>query len=194
MKEIAKGAEAIIYLNKDKILKVRVPKSYRHIVIDKMLRKRRTRSEVKILQKLPVPCPKLISFDENESKIEMEYINGKKLRDVFDIKWAGIIGEYTAKIHNENIIHGDLTTSNIIVKDKKLYFIDFGLSYFSAKDEDKAVDLHLLKRALESKHYLVFEDAFKKVIKSYKKHSNKADEILKRLKIVETRGRNKKKR
>ncbi len=64
------------------------------------------------------------------------------------------IGNLIGKMHNQNIIHGDLTTSNMIVNsnEKKIYFIDFGLSFFSEKIEDKAVDLHLLKRALESKH------------------------------------------
>ena len=45
-----------------------------------------------------------------------------------------------------------------ILKNGKVYFIDFGLGFFSNKTEDKAVDLHLLKQALESKHYQIFEN------------------------------------
>ena len=45
------------------------------------------------------------------------------------------------------------TPTNDMIYDKKIYLIDFGLSLYSNKPEDKAVDLHLLKQALESKHY-----------------------------------------
>lgn len=191
MKEIAKGAEATIYLEKNKIIKIRTPKGYRIKEIDDALRKSRVRHEVKILQKIPVPHPKLISFDEKDMKIEMEYIDGIKFRDAFSVNLCQKIGEYVAKMHNHNIIHGDLTTSNMILKKKEIYFIDFGLSYFSTKVEDKAVDLHLLKEALESKHYKEAEKAFKEIIKGYKKTSKNADEILLRFSLVEERGKNK---
>ena len=72
----------------------------------------------------------------------------------------------------------------------KIYFIDFGLSFISPKIEDKAVDLHLLKQAIESKHYKIQEEAFKYVLDGYKKYS-KADEVIKRLQVVESRGKNK---
>ena len=193
MKEIARGAEAVIYLDKDKIVKHRIPKNYRIKEIDEPLRKKRTRSEVKILEKLPIPHPKLLSFDEKKSVIEMEYIDGNKLRDVFGLKHAEKIGEYTAKMHNSGIIHGDLTTSNMIEQKGEIYFIDFGLSFFSDKFEDKAVDLHLLKEALESKHYKVADKAFKAILSTYKKHANDSKEIIERLEKVEERGRNKNK-
>ena len=77
---------------------------------------------------------------------------------------------------------------------KEIYFIDFGLSYFSHKIEDKAVDLHLLKQALESKHYKVWEKCFKAALKAYKKESEDTKEVLKRLETVEKRGRYKSKR
>jgi len=103
------------------------------------------------------------------------------------------IGEKIAVLHNNNIIHGDLTTSNMIFN-KEVFFIDFGLSFFSHKIEDKAVDLHLLKQALESKHYKIWEKAFKIVLESYKKKAENSDEILKRLEKVEKRGRYKQKK
>ena len=193
MKEIARGAEAVIYLEKGRIIKHRAPKGYRIKEIDETLRKTRTRRETKILEKIPVPHPKLIKADDKDMKVEMEYINGNKLRDVFKVLHCQKIGEYVGMIHNENIIHGDLTTSNMILKGTEIYFIDFGLSYFSTKREDKAVDLHLLKEALESKHYKEFEEAFKEVIKGYKKTCKNADEVINRLEQVEQRGRNKNK-
>ena len=191
MKEISRGAEAVIYQDKDRIVKHRIPKGYRIKEIDETLRKKRTRAEVKILERLSIPHPKLISFDEKDAKIVMEYIDGDKLRDVLKVSHSKKIGEYVAKMHNQGIIHGDLTTSNMIEKDKEIYFIDFGLSFFSEKFEDKAVDIHLLKEALDSKHYKVANKAFKEILSSYKKHANDSKEIIERLHVVEERGRNK---
>ena len=99
-------------------------------------------------------------------------------------------------MHNNGIIHGDLTTSNIIlgknsegVFSRKVFFIDFGLSFFSEKAEDKAVDLHLLKEGLESRHYKVWEECFKCAIDAYRKEAKNSSETLKRLEAVEKRGR-----
>jgi TP53 regulating kinase-like protein len=76
-------------------------------------------------------------------------------------------------------------------KDKRLYFIDFGLSFNSHKIEDKAVDIHLFKQALESKHYKIADSAYREFIKAYNPKDKK--EILGRLAIVEQRGRYKEK-
>ena len=194
MKLIGKGAEAEIYLDEDKVIKKRISKSYRIKEIDIPLRKTRTRRESKILKKLPkeIPAPELIEMNDEDMKIEMSYIKGEKVRDVLDdnLKMCKEIGEKVALMHNVGIIHGDLTTSNMIYN-KQAYLIDFGLSYFSEKIEDKAVDLHLLRQALESKHYKVYEKAFKFVLKGYKSKSNNYEFIIKRLEKVEARGRNK---
>jgi len=189
---IAQGAEAKLYKEDGNLIKDRVKKSYRISEIDKRLRKRRTRKEAKILDKINSLefTPNLIENDEQ--KIVMEFIDGKTLRDCLDKKnyekLMNELGEKIALLHNHNIIHGDLTTSNFILKDK-IFFIDFGLSFESHKIEDKAVDLHLLKQALESKHYEFWEKAFETVLKSYSKEANDGKDILDRLKQVETRGR-----
>ena len=90
-------------------------------------------------------------------------------------------------MHNASIIHGDLTTSNIIVHDK-VYFIDFGLGFVSTKIEDKAVDLHIIKKALESKHYLHAEECFHYLLEGYTKENKDVEMILRRLEKVEKRG------
>ncbi len=189
---IAKGAEAEIHLEEDKIIKKRIRKNYRLKALDDSLRKSRTRREAKILEKLPkeINAPKIIKSGETE--IEMEHIKGEKVRDVLDSKLilAKQIGESIAILHNNGIIHGDLTTSNMIYN-KKIYLVDFGLSYFSDKTEDKAVDLHLLRQALESKHYKVFKKAFKLVLEGYKSKSKDYKLVMERLEKVESRGRNK---
>ncbi len=195
------GAEASIFLVKDIVIKERIPKSYRIPEIDNKLRGYRTRREAKIidkLQRIGFPVPKLIEQDEKQT-ISMEFIKGPKLRDIFEksdyIILSREIGEKIAILHNNTIIHGDLTTSNMILNDidKQIYFIDFGLSFFSHKIEDKAVDLHLLKEGLESKHYKIWQECFKVVLDIYKKHAKDADLILKRLEQVELRGRYKRK-
>ena len=139
------------------VIKDRISKGYRISEIDEKLRKSRTKSEAKIIEKANnfIPVPRILKTDKFQ--IEMEFIDGKKLSENLDnfpekrqFEVCEQIGENTAKLHDNNIIHGDLTTSNMILvnecKENKVYFIDFGLSFISHRAEDKAVDLHLLKR------------------------------------------------
>lgn len=191
---IAQGAEAKLFLEEDRILKNRFRKTYRLPELDDKLRSFRTRREAKILEKLKAinfPSPKLLKSDEKENLI-IEKIEGKLIKDVLDKsnynKLCSEIGKKVAILHNNSIIHGDLTTSNMIFN-KEIYFIDFGLSFFSDKAEDKAVDLHLLKEALESKHYKIWEECFKCALDAYKVEAKKSGETLKRLEVVEKRGR-----
>jgi Kae1-associated kinase Bud32 len=191
---IGRGAEAVITKNKGIVTKDRIEKSYRYPDLDKKIRKLRTRSESKILEKAQklIYSPKVISSDEKTAKIEMQYINGKKLADhleKLDYKKVGEqLGKSLAKLHDSNIIHGDLTTSNLILKENKVYFIDFGLGFQSSRVEDKAVDLHLIKQALEAKHPSIFEEVTKAIIKGYKKSKNQKA-TLAQLEKVEKRGR-----
>ena len=190
MKEIARGAEAVVFDSGNEIVKERFAKSYRHPELDSELRKQRTRREANLLKKLPIAHPKLIQSDEKE-KIVMEKIEGDKLREALDEKpeLARAVGEMLAKMHDAGVMHGDLTTSNIILKnDGGLVFIDFGLSFQSHKAEDRAVDIHLFKQALESKHFRVYDRALKEFLKGYSGASGH-DETIKRLRQVELRGR-----
>ena len=131
-KLIAQGAEAKLFLEGNKIIKNRFPKSYRIKEIDEKLRGFRTRREAKILQKLQAinfPAPKLLKNDERENLI-IENIGGKLVKEVLENsdykKLCSEIGKKIAILHNNSIIHGDLTTSNMILN-KQIYFIDFGL-------------------------------------------------------------------
>jgi len=191
-KLIEQGAEAKIFLSDKIINKERIPKSYRHPQLDKQIRTRRTKSESKILTKAletGANIPKVIST--NKFNIEIEYINGDRLSETLNdydekkqFKILKQIGKQTAILHN--IIHGDLTTSNTILSNK-VYIIDFGLGFISTKIEDKAVDLHLIKQALEAKHFQNHEDLFKQFCKGYK--WTDSDKIIERLETVEKRGR-----
>ena len=200
MQKIAQGAEAVIMHDgaANAVIKDRVAKTYRHPAIDTSLRKFRTRREGKVLDKLNAigfPAPKVLEVCDKKMQIKMEFVKGEKLRDVLDddpITFSAEIGEMIALLHSNDIIHGDLTTSNMILDDKKkINFIDFGLSFFSTKIEDKAVDLHLLRQALESKHHTICKECFNAALDSYWKRYSGGSLVIKRLEEVEKRGRNK---
>ena len=196
-KLIQQGAEAKIYLVDDKIVKDRISKKYRIPELDKKIRKRRTKAEAKLLTKASkiISCPEPLAEPGEGRMIHMPYIDGLKLAetlDDFDLKKqkeiCKTIGEQVAKIHDNEIIHGDLTTSNMIFKNGEIFFIDFGLGFISHKLEDRAVDLHVLKEALEAKHFTNWKALFEQVQKGYKL-SKDAEKVFERLKAVEKRGR-----
>jgi len=196
MKLIKQGAEAKLFLHENKIIKERNSKGYRIKELDNKLRSFRTRREAKIIQKAGINVPKIYSVDEKKGIIEMEFIDGKLIRDIAEkvnkkerINLLKDIGKSIRILHNNGIIHGDLTTSNMILKEKKVYFIDFGLGFFSEKIEDKAVDLYLLQQVLNSMHYNISED-FKYVLQGYNADSS----FLKKLEVIGSRGRYKKKK
>ncbi len=194
-KTIQQGAEAIISLQNNQILKNRIKKSYRLKELDIKLRTRRTKSEAKIIEKLKsiINVPKIIKTENNQ--IIMQHLKGKKLSEHLEkLNYQNIckqLGEILTKLHNQNIIHGDLTTSNMILKNNQVYLIDFGLGFHSHKIEDKAVDLHLLKQALEAKHFTIANECITTILKNYKPDNYKL--ILERIPVIESRGRYKKK-
>jgi Kae1-associated kinase Bud32 len=189
---ISQGAEAKIFLTKDKIVKDRIPKGYRHPQLDTQIRRRRTKSEAKILTKAletGIGVPQVLNTEKH--KIEIQFIEGDRLSETLNnytvakqFKTMQQLGTQVSKLHKNNIIHGDLTTSNTILSNDKLFIIDFGLGFISTKIEDKAVDLHLIKQALEAKHFQNHKDLFNQFLKTYKDK-----EIIQRLEVVEKRGR-----
>ena len=196
-KIIAQAAEAKIFLINNKIVKSRISKGYRLPFLDKKLRKQRTRKEAKLLQKAAslIPVPRILAVNETQSTIELEYIKGKKLSESLDtlpiekaLNICKLIGTQIATLHDAGIIHGDLTTSNMIFAKEQLYIFDFGLGFESYKTEDKAVDLHLIKEAFEARHFARATAYLKAMIEGYKK-SEKAKETMQRLNNVEKRGR-----
>jgi len=250
-KVIQQGAEAEIILSETEegkfVIKDRIKKSYRLVELDKQIRVRRTRSEMKLLKKaseiINSPEPVAEKKNKNLTRIKMPYIEGQKLSESlndFPLKTqkqiCKIIGQNISKIHDAGLIHGDLTTSNmILVKDNeksnsnngrklnspkdvsalktnkrknmmesvlerhqsasqsepknfKVFFIDFGLGFHSLKIEDKAVDLHLLRQALEAKHFKNWKTLFKSVLTGYSK-SEDYKKVIEQFKKVESRGR-----
>lgn len=201
---IGHGAEAILKKNKNILVKERMAKGYRLKVIDSKLRKERTKKEANLMmdaRRHGIKVPRIVGKHLEDMSIEMEFIDGPVLRDKLnklskknrDIVCKEI-GEMVAKMHLANLIHGDLTTSNMILKNgkiDKLYFIDFGLGFYSLKIEDKAVDLHLLKQALVSKHNKIWKECYLAIIRMYSKEVGKetAEKIKQRIEKIEKRGR-----
>lgn len=192
MEKIGDGAEAVVYRKGGAAVKVRPKKAYRHPLLDEALRKSRTRVEARLLQKARekgAAVPEVLGANERDGTLEIAFLEGRRLRDVLDAKncgkWCVEAGRQVALLHKANIIHGDLTTSNFIVSSGKLWLIDFGLGFSSERDEDKAVDIHVFKEAMESKHFAFWEQAWNAFLKGYAAQPS----VLKRLETLEGRGR-----
>jgi len=214
MELIKQGAEAKIYLaefgeyfgaellpGERIIIKHRIPKRYRIKEIDERLRKERTVREARVLHRAKefgVNCPYVYEVDMREMKIAMEFIDGERLKELLErlpmeerLKLCREIGRQIGKLHEAGIVHGDLTTSNMILRGGKVYLIDFGLADFDSTLEARGVDLHLLKRAMESTHYTWFEKGFEAVLEGYAEiRGEKArEEIRAKIEEIESRGR-----
>lgn len=187
-----KGAEAeikeTIFDSKKAIIKKRIQKNYRNPSLDLKIRKKRTKSEAKILTELysVINVPKVLLLDENDATIIMEFIKGDLIKDVIkkDTKIIKLIGKEIKKIHSAGIIHGDLTTSNMLYSNNKIYFIDFGLGFYSKKIEDIATDLIVFKKTFNATHSNL-KNGFDLVLEGY----CPSKELLERMRAVEKRAR-----
>ncbi|XP_035990931.1 EKC/KEOPS complex subunit TP53RK [Fundulus heteroclitus] len=212
---IKQGAEARLYrvdfLGKPTIIKERFHKCYRHPELQDKLNYRRTVHEVRSIlrcRRAGISAPVVYFVDYKYHCIFLEeIICSLTLRDHINsieqcnscadqglYKLAERIGQILAKMHNENVIHGDLTTSNILLRHRpedtepELVLIDFGLSYISALPEDKGVDLFVLEKAFLSTHPNT-DMLFKTLLKSYTATSKMSAAVIKKLDEVRLRGR-----
>ena len=196
MELLSQGAEAKLYVAAGKVHKQRTAKTYRHPLLDKKLRASRTRKELKVLgrlKELDIPVPE--TFDSTDgTTIVMQHLVGVKLRDELlktqDATLLKTLGKLIAKMHEHGITHGDLITSNCMVTEQGLVLIDFGLSQFTQKVEDFAVDLHVLEETLESTHPQHHKDFFAAFLTGYD-FFDQSETVQKRLEVVRGRGRNK---
>lgn len=185
-----RGAEALIEITEDQVIKTREPKKYRHPELDRKIRRERTKTEARIMKKARIYGVNVPDItDSEDSLIEMEKIEGRPLKEVIEdeLEKMKVLGENVALLHDTGIIHGDLTTSNAIV-DNQLCIIDFGLSFYSGRVEDRAIDIHLLKQVLNSSHPEVADESWKNFLEGYRNHEE-AEKVLEQLKEVEKRGR-----
>ena len=201
MKLIKKGAEADIYVtewkNSDAILKIRKSKNYRTPILDKNLRKQRTIKESQTIMEVKsfgIPAPLVYFVNLEKSSIMMQRIPGKPIHDLPDSKVIALakqMGNLVGMLHENGIMHGDLTTSNFIFFQNKVYVIDFGLSQKTIKPEDHAVDLRLIKEILNSAHAKIMEKAWKNFLTGYGSVVGTARylKIIKLVSEIESRGR-----
>lgn len=194
MELIAQGAEAKLYkIDETTLKKVREPKPYRISILDKKLRKSRNKREFKVLVKLSennILAPKPFELNEKEIYFTFEYLKGDNLKEKLTKELLNKAFAQIIKLHQLEIVHGDLTTLNMITKDNEIYLIDFGLSDFSNKIEDKAVDLNLFFNCIKNEH-LEFYNLKEVLLKIYEKELEYGLQIIKRLNKIEQRGRNK---
>ena len=185
------------------IVKHRLPKSYRIGEIDEKIRKHRTKSEAKILsdvKRAGVRAPVLYDVDLKRKDIIMEDIPGPMIKDIMpDLahekrkELAVAIGETIRAFHDVDIIHGDLTGSNMILVDNNLEDIgnnlavfDFGLGRYSDLLEDKAVDLLVLKKSFQSVDYEIASETFDWILDAYDSDSRKMRD---KISEIQSRGR-----
>jgi Kae1-associated kinase Bud32 len=199
-KVIGIGAEARIYStrwhDRNVVVKQRVVKGYRHKDIDDRLRQGRTKGEARLLalaHDVGVRTPIIYDVDIKACTIVMEFIEGEPLVKVLegskDQARRGLlrsVGHAVARLHRSDLIHGDLTGANMLVRDGLVQFVDFGLGVQSIDIEDKGVDLHVLQEALKAVN---MEDLFKEVEKGYLKEWSGGKDVLSRVKEIATRGR-----
>ena len=202
---IALGAESTLYRlqhwNRVLAVKWRRKKQYLLPAIDASLRRARTTRECKMLtvvRSLGVRTPAVYSLDLDECSITMDFINGIQLKQFIErealpeaTRFCKEFGDILARLHEAGIVHGDPTTSNLIVDEhSRLWFIDFGLSETNASVEMKGVDIHLVRRALETTHWDVQNELLQSFLEGYKSRSGTdAEPVLARMDEIRERGR-----
>eukprot|EP00258_Populus_trichocarpa_P041514 XP_024457533.1 EKC/KEOPS complex subunit bud32 [Populus trichocarpa] len=206
---IKQGAEARVFesnfVGRRSIVKERFSKKYRHPTLDSKLTLKRLNAEARCMTKarrLGVSTPVLYAVDPLLHSLTFEYVEGPSVKDVFlEFGLHGIveerlddiamqIGDSIGKLHDGGLIHGDLTTSNMLLRmgTNQLVLIDFGLSFTSTLPEDKAVDLYVLERALLSMHSSC-GNVVSQVLAGYRKSSKQWSSTLNKLAQVRQRGR-----
>lgn len=202
------GAESNLYLSTYMSMKVVIKHRYRKPYMRKELTdsliKDRTLQEAKVLlaaNRLGVRAPLPLYVDPENGLLVMEYVEGALLRDVIESLSDGevssiakTLGEYVARLHDADIIHGDLTTSNVILSNGEVVLIDFGLSHYSPRPVDKASDLRVLERAIVSTHPARCYAFFKGFLEGYRVASSSWNEVFQEFLKLSTMGRYFKKR
>ena len=194
MELIYKGAEAELYLDEFLGLKVvikrRVAKGYRHPSLDLSIRVSRTRKEARLIRRARlggVPVPAIL--DVWKDSLMLEYIEGEKLAARLDEKTMRKFGHIVCRLHDSGISHNDLTPYNAVVSPRgEICLLDFGLAESTRDVEDYAVDLYVLKRSLKSITD-DWEGLWKSFLEGYLECGELADRVLRRLSVVESRGR-----
>ncbi len=201
---VKKGAEAELYrgtwMGFQAIFKKRIRKPYRNPDLDALIRNSRTSLEAKLLseaRRLGVPTPLVYFVDRECSEIIMSYIDGTPLKSAIPAMDGDTLsgafrqaGEMVGKLHAGGVVHGDLTTSNMILRRGRLFLIDFGLGDYTPDLEARGVDIHLMRRALESSHHQISKAAYSSFIEGYSGiMGHSGGDVLERASEIRRRGR-----
>jgi len=195
------GAEARLdsarWMDRDVVVKQRVVKGYRHPTLDRSLQSFRIKNEARLMleaRRAGIPVPIVYSLDFEGSKIVMEEVPGVRVKDALQDpsvdgeRVCRRIGEIAGRLHSNDIVHGDLTTSNMLLDGDRIVLIDFSLGQKSSELEDKGVDMHLLEEAFHSAHhsraelYGIVKDAYSRTYAG-------GSDVLRKVKEIEKRGR-----
>ena len=199
---LKRGAEAELrtttYLGLAAVEKARVSKGYRLAALDDELRKARIVMETRLIaeaRSAGVSVPILYDIDLQDTRIVMEYVEAPTAKEVLEaggpyaLRVAREVGRVVGRLHRAGIAHGDLTTSNMLVRGGQIVMIDFSLG---AKDdglEARGVDLHLLREALTSAHARATV-YYREILRGYRVVLGPAaDKVVAKVKEIESRGR-----
>ncbi|MFA5896736.1 MAG: KEOPS complex kinase/ATPase Bud32 [Thermoplasmata archaeon] len=199
---LKRGAEAELrrteFLGRPAVEKFRVPKAYRLPALDEGLRRARIRIEARLMSEARaagVAVPILYDINLFENKIVMEFIDGPTVKDVLEEGGprahavAKDVGRIAGRLHKAGIIHGDLTTSNMILRDGRIVMIDFSLGGKDETTEARGVDVHLLREALTSAHRNAAA-YYRDVLAGYRQTFGRgAEDVIRKVKEIESRGR-----
>lgn len=196
------GAEAKLdsseWMGRDVVIKQRVVKGYRHPALDRSIQTARIRNEARLLleaRRAGISVPVIYSVDYADNRLVMEEVKGVRVKDALNqlleaeaMDVCVKIGEIAARLHASDIVHGDLTTSNMLLEGGRIVLIDFSLGSKTSELEDKGVDMHLLEEAFHSAHHQ--RSGMYEVVKSsYVKAYPQGEAVLKKVREIEKRGR-----
>jgi len=200
-----RGAEADVVLGDwqglEAVFKIRKPLTYRLQVLDEAIRRQRTVHEAEMMhlaKSAGVCTPFLYNVDIQSSTLVMEFVRGVRVKDlVASLSGTQLDGTFfefggdVAKLHRFGIMHGDLTTANVVRSDGRLVFVDFGLSVRTTRIEDHGVDLRLIKETLVGAHPGASARALDALNRGYASVVGQARSraVLKQLQNIERRGR-----
>lgn len=177
-----RGAEADLFLTTigswKAVIKRRIRKEYRDPGLDEQIRRERTFNEASLMHQAKMTgarVPTLFGIDADTKSIAMTYLSGDSLREGLNMmkasearKFFAEIGKQVGLLHLGGLVHGDLTTSNIIVTKRAVPFLlDFGMSKISDEPEDRGVDLHLLQRSISTTQTEGYSSHIKAVARGY---------------------------
>lgn len=154
--DVDRGAEAIVTVEGDYVVKTRIRKEYRHPTLDERLRRERTATEARLTslaRRAGVPTPVIRDIDLPAARLTVTFVGDADLRDALTAGRARRVGAHLASLHGAGIVHGDPTTRNVRVtptngENGRVYLIDFGLGFHSGHVEDRAMDVHVFQQSV----------------------------------------------